>query len=81
MAFLLVLAIVDFAISNSQFDDVLVSLNLINMANRRTSELMNVLSKTRDLYLTNIGAYDTADPTTLRDAIEASIDEVQNLKI
>jgi len=83
MLALAAIAIAEFVVANQEFNEILDNLSLIDQSDQRTAELMNVLSKTTDLYLYNIGVLtDTmVDPEVLKSSIEDSLNAAQTLKI
>ena len=55
LIFVLALTFSDFFVSNSQFNKIKDNVNLINLSYRRISEVQNIVAKTRDLLLIQVG--------------------------
>jgi len=78
---LYLIAILDYVIASKEFDKIQKNIDLLNKSNTFLSEMMNVLSKTRDIYLLNIDVLkDVVDLETLKTDLRASLDAAQGLK-
>jgi hypothetical protein len=55
MAFVLALTLTDFFVSNSKFNQIKTNLNLINLSYNRVAEVQNIVAKTRDVFLIQLG--------------------------
>lgn len=53
--FVLALTFVDFFVSNAQFTQIKDNVNLINLSYKRVAEVQNIVAKTRDLFLVQLG--------------------------
>ena len=66
------LSLGDYLASKSQLKTIQQDINLMDLSYQFTTEFMNILSNTRDLYLTNISVFDD-DPVTLEASLKSSI--------
>ena len=80
-AILLVIGLLNYILAISKFDAINTDITLLDESNIRLAEMMNALSKIRDLYLVNIGLLsDTYVEATLRADLAASLDLAKNIK-
>jgi PAS domain S-box-containing protein len=79
---LFVIACVDYFITANEFADIQGNLGLIDLSNQRIAELMNVLSKVRDLNLMQQGLYNQTYQTsaTLQAQIAQSLINVEDIQ-
>mmetsp|Transcript_27450 Transcript_27450/g.24198 ORF Transcript_27450/g.24198 Transcript_27450/m.24198 type:complete len:262 (-) Transcript_27450:25-810(-) len=74
------LAIIDFAVGNQDFEKIENISTQLDLSYRQTSELMNVLAKTRDLNLVRIGLITHVTETELRTDMEESLQNILTIK-
>lgn len=73
IVFVLAYALTDFFVSNSKFDQIKTNLNLINLSYNRMAEIQNIVAKTRDTFLIQLGVAPYPDlPNTTLDAMRES---------